>query len=158
MRVWIPRLFFITIGIAVIGFFYFAYLQYSAWYDAGPPTQYLVPPYQKIWYLFGYIIGHYTHRYVVSLGAAFVFLGVAILLNEKYQRRFFEDEEPYLGALFIFLLGNPLWIYYLASILLILVVGSLVISRWLKKSDRFPIYYLWFPVAIGVFVVSKLLI
>lgn len=151
-----PRLFFIAIGLAVTGFFYLTYLQYILWRKSGPPAQYLVPPHRDIGYLFGYAIGHFAQSYLISLGAAFIFLGAAILLNEHFDGRFFEDEEPYFGALAIFLLGNPLWIYYLISI----IFAALMVTgyRFLVSGDkfRFSLYYLWWPAAVIVFIISKI--
>lgn len=43
--------------------------------------------------------------------AALLLLVLADRLNIKFKKRFFEDEEPYLGALAVFILGNPNWNY-----------------------------------------------
>lgn len=150
-------LFLGAVGLGIIGFFYLTYLQYVVWRDGGQLTRYLVPPYQSVWYVVGYVIGHQAYSYIVSLGVSFIFLGLAFLLNEKFRQRFFEADEPYWGALGIFILGNPWWFCYLAAVLLIAVIGSLVISYQSKKSERFSLYYLWLPVAAVILIISKTL-
>lgn len=155
--IWGCRFFFGAVGLGIIGFFYLSYSQYLGWLDAGPPASYLIPPYQNIWYLFSYIISHYAYHYIISLGVAFLFLGIAILLDERFGRRFFKDEEPYLGALFIFILGNPLWIYYLGTVFGIglLVTGYRLLVT--KRFERFSLYSLWLPIAILVIILSRIL-
>jgi len=155
MRRLVPYLFFSAIGLATIGFFCLVYLQYLVWQN-DPLTQYLVPPYQSIGYVFGYVIGHQAYPYIVSLGISFIFLGAAILLNEKLGKKIFEEEEPYWGALGIFILGNPWWLYYLVIVLLSGVFGALVFSFWLKKVERFSLYYLWLLAMVIVFVLKFL--
>lgn len=152
-----PLIFFGAIVLGAIGFFYLTYLQYAAWRDGGSLTQYLVPPHQSIWYVVGYVIGHQVHPYILSLGISFVFLGAAILLNEYFGQRFFEDEEPYFGALAIFLLGNPLWMYYLAVIIVVAALITIYHLLITKENRRFSLYFLWWPAAIIVFLVSKLI-
>jgi len=143
MKRLVPYFFFVAIGVAVILFFGLVYFQYLIWRDGGQLTRYLIPPYQSIWYLFSYVIGHKAYSYIVSLGISFVFLGISILLNEIFEKKFFEEEEPYWGALGIFVLGTPWWLYYLVTVLLLGIIGSLVFVFWLKKCKRFSLYYLW---------------
>lgn len=142
---------------------YFAYLvvsQYIIWQNAGPPSVYLVPPYQSILYVINYQFIRFGLYYLLSLGAALLFLSAARWLNRRFDYRFFETEEPYFGALSIFLLGNPewnyAWIYYIVAILFIasLVTGyQLLITR---ENRRFSLCWLWFPLAILVILVNSL--
>ncbi len=140
-------------------YFYLVYAQYLAWRDGGELLKHLVPPYQSITYVFGYHFTRFFLYYLISFAAAAAFLYAAKYFNKKHGFRFFENEEPYLGALSIFLLGNPLWryawIYYLIALLALAVIGSLVISHLLKKSERFSLRYLWLPVALLVILIRS---
>ena len=141
-------------------YFFLVYRQYLAWRDGGGTTIYLVPPYQGAGYVLGYHFTRFAMYHLVSLMAALVFTGLMIFFNKKRDYRFFYDEEPYLAGLSIFLLGNKewgyAWIYYLVVLFGLSVIGSLVISHWLKKSERFSLYWLWIPTAIGVILVQGL--
>ncbi|HXF44177.1 MAG TPA: hypothetical protein VNK70_01805 [Candidatus Paceibacterota bacterium] len=147
--------------VLVFYYFYLVYGQYLAWRDGGEILKHLVPPYRSIAYVFGYHFTRFALYYLISFAAALVFLWVARYFNAKFGGRFFEDEEPYLGALAIMLLGDPLWryawIYYLLLILAAAVAGSLFTSRLLKKNERFSLRYLWLPAAISVIIVLIIL-
>ncbi|MCP6719933.1 MAG: hypothetical protein KJI72_01220 [Patescibacteria group bacterium] len=149
-------LFWISVAFIFTYYFYLVYAQYIAWRDGGSFTQLLVPPHQSIAYVFGYHFTRFGLYYLVSLAVALLLLVLASRLNIKFKRRFFEDEEPYLGALAVFILGNPawgyVWIYYIITLLL---MASLVTSYQLlitKENRRFSLYWLWLPVAILVII------
>lgn len=105
---------------------------------------------------------HFFVSYLISLAAGLLFLWLANLLNNRYQKRFFEEEEPYLGALALFVLGHPFWIFYFLAVMAIGVLGSLflkVASYKLQAANcRFPFYYFWLPVAIVVVIIGKILV
>jgi len=93
----------------------------------------------------------------VALLAALLFLFGAILLNKKYQERFFEKEEPYLGALAIFLVGQPWWFYYILVIGFIGIIGTLIL-KIVHSERRFPFYNFWLPIAVLIIIAEKFLV
>ena len=129
--------------------------QYRAW-SQNEVSKFLLPPYQSIAYFLGYSFTHFFKNYLISLVIALLFLSAAVFLNKKFQERFFEKEEPYLGALAIFLVGHPLWIYYVIAICGIGFLGTLIFQ--LKWRERFPFYRFWLPLAILVLIIGKILI
>lgn len=146
----------LLLGAAV--FLYLTIDYYRAWRGSGNFLQYLIPPFQKPTYLLGYVINHFTIPYLISLGVALVFLGAANFLNHRYESRFFEAEEPYLGALAIFLLGQSyLWIYYLAGFILFYLIFHLFNRFWRRQSERLPLYWLWLPAALLVIIIKGFL-
>lgn len=141
-------------GAATFPFLYYLYLtyaQYLEWKGENGPAKFLVPPYTGAGYVIKYhFIGFYIY-YLVSLIVAVLFLILTIWLNNKYKKRFFEDEEPYIGGMAISLTGYPGFVIYLVIILtsqLILTFGRIVLFR---KSERVPFYYLWLPA--GLFAI-----
>lgn len=89
-----------------------------------------------------------------------MFLWGANKLNNRFEKRFFEEEEPYLGALAMFLLGQPLWMFYFVVVMAIGVLGSLflIIKAKMAGSEtfrRFPFYYLWITVAIILLLIKN---
>jgi len=142
---------------------YFVYLvaaQYSMWSRDGSLGKYLVPPYKGIGYVVQYCFIRFGVYYAISLASALVFLFSAQKLNAKFGKRFFEPEEPYLGALAVFLLGNPAWrwawIWYIGAML---VIATLVTSYHFlitKENRRFSLYRLWLPAALLVIIINEL--
>lgn len=153
-------LFFSAIAGILIYYFYLTYAQYQLWKNSNDFTKYLVPPYKSITYVIGYHFMRFALYYAIALALALIFLWVAKHHNKKFGGRFFEPEEPYFGALAIFLLGNGEWHYawitYFVFLLVFSAIGTAVYTKILKKNERFPIYWLWFPIAIFVIVIMKL--
>ena len=135
---------------------YWSWQQYSLWKYAGPPASYLLPPHQPISYFYLYAYMQFFNKFVISCFASFIFLLAANILNHRFHRRFFEKEEPYFGALSIFMLGQPLWLFYLPVVL----AGGLVVSAYKSylthKTYRFSLYYLWMGSAIVLFLALQL--
>ena len=140
---------------------YKSYQQYQIWQE-NDVSKYFLPPYQSVVYFIKYSFIHFFQKHLISLGAGLLFLGLANLLNNRFQKRFFEEEEPYLGALGLFTVGHPLWIFYFIAVMAIGVLGSLFLkvssSKLQALSRRFPFYYFWLPVAIIVMIIGKILI
>lgn len=141
----------------IFGFlFYQSWQQYQVW-SGNEISKFLLPPHHSINYFFFYIFTNFFQKQLIAFGAAFLFLAAAFLLNKKFQERFFEKEEPYLGALAIFLVGHPWWIYYFIVIGLIGVIGTLYLK--IRHSEkRFPFYNFWTPIAIVLIVIKIFLI
>ena len=122
--------------------------QFLLWQKSSPAS-YLIPPYQDISYFLNYSFYVFFAKPIIALLAALIFLGLAKFFNKKFQERFFEPEEPYFGALAMFLIGYPGLIFYLIIVLASGLAGALITRR------RFSAYYLWFPVAIFVIMIQK---
>jgi len=148
---------------AVIYYGYLVYSQYLVWFAGGPPSIYLLPPYQSIGYVFSYHFLRFGLGYSISLFCALLFLAVAVRFNKKNAERFFEREEPYLGALAIFLAGTPGELYYFLALILVYLAIHAVLnllrrfnrhwSSWPAGSElRLPLYWLWLPLAILVII------
>ncbi len=133
----------------VILFFIFLFYQtrqqFLLWQN-NSPSFYLLPPYRDISYFLGYSFYVFFAKPIVALLSAIIFLCLARFFNWKFGERFFEEEEPYFGALSIFLVGYPGWIFYLLITLTSGLAGAAITKR------RFSAYYLWFPIAIFVII------
>lgn len=147
---------------------YKSYQQYQIWAGNGL-SKLLLPPYQSIVYFLKYSFTHFFIAYLISLAAGLLFLWLANLLNNRCQKRFFEEGELYLGTLAIFVLGHPLWMFYFLAVISIGVLGTLFfqdsrfkiqVSRFKiqDSSRRFPFYHFWLPVAIIVMIIGKILV
>jgi len=128
-----------------------SYQQYQIW-SGNKLSVFLLPPYAPISYFLGYSFTHFFKNYLISLGAGILFLIGASWLNNKHQKRFFEEEEPYMGALAIFAAGHPFWMFYFLGIFSVGVVGTLYL-KIIRSERRFPFYNFWFPVSI-IFLLS----
>lgn len=150
----VSRLLFVVALLFVVGWYcYLVYAQYIAWQKAGPPMSFLVPPHQSITYVLWYHYIRFGLYYSFSAAAALILLFGALYYDKTFGGRFFEPGEPYLAALSVLLLGNHawgyLWIYYLAGVFLVGLVGSFVLNQVLKRNERFSLFFLWLPLAIA---------
>jgi hypothetical protein len=152
---------FMTAVVAVFSLLsYYSYQQYVVW-AAAEPLKFLLPPYQSIDYFIKYIGYRLFAPYLVSLILSAVFFRVARALNKKYEERFFEIEEPWLGAIALFLTGWPGALFYFTGLILIYLIvhSSLAISRKSSfKETRVSLYYWWLPLAIFVIMLNKWLV
>jgi hypothetical protein len=155
-RFLVIKLIFITAIILVLVWSVFlSWQQYKIW-----ASQEFTLIFIRFNYFFGYIFINFFLKSLIAFVAALIFLIAAFWLNKKFQERFFEKEEPYLGALAIFLVGQPWWMYYIIIIGFIGVIGTLFLilkpkTYNLKPNYRFPFYYFWLPIAI-IFIVIKI--
>lgn len=146
----------------IAGFVYYGYLvysQYFTWFYAGPPASFLLPPYESLWYVFSYHLARFGLMHGISLLTGLIFLAAAIRFNKKHDNLFFEKEEPYLGALAIFLAGTPGELYYFGGLVatyFLLHLGLRIVRRT-KEEFRLPVYWLWLPLAILVIIIQTLL-
>jgi hypothetical protein len=157
------RIFLTAIILIFILLFHQSYQQYQIW-SQNEISQYLLPPYQNIGYFVFYVISKFFAPYLISLAAALTFLFSAKIINKKYDERFFEPEEPYLGALVIFLTGWPGALFYFIGLILIYLVIQIFIMFYYKffarvspREVRVGLRYLWIPVGIFVIIISKYL-
>jgi len=153
-------LFWVSVAGVLAYYLYLTFAQYVAWRDAGPPTVFLVPPYRSIAYVFGYHATRFLMYYAVSFLAATFLLWFSLHGNRRFGERFFEREEPYIGALAIFLLGsvvwNFAWIFYLFLLFGVYLVLH-IFHVFRRSRSRVPMYWLWMPVGIVVLVGGQFL-
>ncbi|MFA5083950.1 MAG: hypothetical protein WC475_00990 [Candidatus Paceibacterota bacterium] len=147
---------FIGAIILVFGLLVFqALAQYQVW-SGNALSRYLIPPYQSIAYFLKYSFTHFFENYLISLIAGILFLWLADSLNNRHQKRFFEEGEPYLGALAVFVMGQPLWLVYFIAVMSFGVLGTIFLKfRAKTRNSRFPFYYFWIPVAIIIMIIDK---
>ena len=134
---------------------YQSYQQFQVW-SQNEVSQYLLPPHQSINYFIFYVLARFFAPYLISLAVAVLFLFSAKALNKKYDERFFEPEEPYFGALAIFLSAHPGWLFYVVFIIsayLLIHFYSLLITHY--SLQRISLYYLWIPTAIFVIIIQR---
>lgn len=160
----IKYIFLFSVVITFSLLFYQSYKQYQFW-SQNEVSRYLLPPHQSINYFIFYALARFFAPYLISLAAAVLFLISANLLNKKYQERFFYPEEYYLGAISLFLVGHPGWLFYLALLIVIyLIIHLVALMRNNADSNaeqrgmvrRISLYYLWLAVAIFVIIFNKL--
>ena len=150
-------LYFFIFSIFLIFFllFYQSVQQYQLW-SQNEVSQYLLPPHQSINYFIFYVLARFFAPYLISLTIAVLFLFSAKTFNKKYQERFFEPEELYFGALAIFLVSHPGWIFYLIFLTLLYLLIHLYSLFIIHNSLRcLSLYYWWLPAAIFVIIISK---
>jgi len=141
--------YFVAIGgVALVAGIY-SYLQFMAWVSAPPPARYLLPPYQSINYFLFYVFARYWANYILAFLLSLLTLGGARWLNRRYGERFFYPEEPYLIASAIILIGSPLWLFYLISVLAIYCLYILIWVLIMRKNIRVSFYYFWLPIGIA---------
>jgi membrane associated rhomboid family serine protease len=120
-------------------------------------SSYLLPPYQSINYFIYYCFNRFFAAYAISAIASFLFLFGAKLLNRKCGERFFEPEEPFWGALGVFLSGFPGFIFY--ALILSGAYLALHFYFWVRRRpDRIPLYYLWLPAALFAIIMNNFII
>ena len=138
---------------------YQAFQQYYLWKN-NEISQFLLPPYQSLDYFVFYARTRFFNAYLLSLLIGLGFLWGAKKINQKYEERFFEPIEPYLLATSIFIVGHPLWLFYMIILLtLYLFINSLftIHNSLFKKGEtpRISLYYFWLPAAISTILISK---
>lgn len=142
-------------------FVFFAVLcvwQFIEWGNS-EPSKYLLPPHQPINYFAFYCFSKFFGPYLISAFGAFSFLLAAMFFNKKSGERFFEPEEPYFGALGIFLSGWPGFLFYAVFLIgayLLAHIYSLLFVR--RTLQRVPLYYLWLPAALFVIIINNFII
>ncbi len=146
--------FFITVFIIFTLLFYQSYLQFEVW-SHNELSKFLLPPYQTLDYFIYYSFFKFFAPYFMSLLASLIFLFTAKFLNKKYQERFFEQEELYFGALAIFLVGHPGWLFYAVILITFYFLLSTFYFLLLKRQKRLSLYYWWIPVGIFVILIER---
>lgn len=151
----ISKYFFAGAIIIIFIFLFFqSYQQYRFWLK-NDISKHLLPPYTSINYFIFYVFMRFFAPYLMSLIAAILFLLAAKILNKKYEERFFEPEEYYLGAAGIFLSGHPGWLFYAVILMSVYLIFSICYLLFSQRQERLPLYYLWIPTAIFVIIIQR---
>ncbi len=149
--------FFFIAGILLVftSIFFQIRQHYRLWLE-DDVSKYLLPPYQDIGYFLFYAFTRFLAPYLISLAIALLFLLTAKVINKRYQKRFFYPEEPYVGALAIFLTSHPGWVLYsviFISAYLAFHLFEAGIHRHIYR--RISTYWLWLPAAIFVIIIQR---
>ncbi len=148
LKKWSPAIFVGAVMVVGLYLFELSILQYQS-FLSGLLSRVLNQKQGLDWFL-NYVRLHFWDQYLISLIGALLFYLAAKYMNDKKGERFFEREEVWLGMLGIFLVGYPGWFFYVALILLLPAVLSLV---FLKRNERLPLYYFWLPTAVFVILI-----
>ena len=151
---YIKLIFIVTVITVFILSGYFTFKQYETWAN-DPLAQFLLPPYQSLNYFISYSLIQFFAPYLISLVVALLFLKVTLSLNRKSGEIFFEEEEPYLAATSIFLVGHPGWLIYVVALIAVYLLLHTTYYLLQKKSERLPLYYLWAPTAFFVILLNE---
>ena len=124
-------------------------------------TQWLLPPHTPINYVLKYSWQHYWFEPVVTIiTAVTVFFGI-YLLNKKFEKNLFYNEEKYLAALGILAVGWPNCLIFLSIVLFLGVLFHLIFlcfsSKRLSESSRLSLLYFWIPCALLILLLSGII-
>ncbi|MGC8775999.1 MAG: hypothetical protein ACP5QN_01650 [Minisyncoccia bacterium] len=129
--------------------------QYLLW-QKDPIFKFLIPPHQNINYFLKFVGLRFFSYWILALIAALSLNKIAFWANKKYNERFFESEEISLGTLGMFLTGWPGFLFYIALILFLGLILSLIYT--LKNKGRAPLYYFWLSGAIAIILVKNFIL
>lgn len=136
---------------------YQSYLQYRAFEGGIFHEFFKVYRAQGFSWFISYVQLHIWNAYLVSFFAGVIFAVLLYVLNRFFRGRFFEDEEPLLAGLCVFLVGYPALLVYLMGVLtlyLLIHFLSLRVSRFALHASRISLYPLWLPLAIFVILLT----
>jgi len=142
-------------------FLIFGFAAHQSWqtyilWEKSEVAKMLLPPYKNLDYFIFYSRNRFFVPYFLSLSVGLLFLIGAQLINKKYQERFFERIEPYLLATVLFVVGHPLWLFYLVILLAANFLFSIFYFLFSKKKDyRLSFYYFWLSAGIFTILISK---
>ncbi|MEE8131887.1 MAG: hypothetical protein V3T98_02475 [Candidatus Paceibacterota bacterium] len=153
--IFVKSIFISSVVLVFLLLFYTTWQQFEVW-SQNEFSKFLLPPYQALDYFIFYSFFKFFAPYLISLFVALVFLFTAKFLNKKYQERFFYSEELYFGALAIFLVGHPGWLFYIVFLIVIyLLIHLYSLFIIYDLSRRISLYYWWMPVGIFVILISN---
>ncbi|MFH1346869.1 MAG: hypothetical protein ABIH10_01315, partial [Spirochaetota bacterium] len=148
-------IFIAAISLIFIFFVFQSFQQYWVW-AGNELSKNLLPPYQNINYFLFYVFTRFFAPYLISLGAALIFLFSTKILNKKSGERFFYPGEIYIGASAIFLTSHPGWLFYVVFLIIIYLIIHLYSLFIIHNSFvRVSLYWLWIPTAIIVIILMN---
>jgi hypothetical protein len=157
--------------------FYWTYTQYMLWLGH-PLSQFLLPPYQSAGYFVEYVYSRWFAPWLASLFFGFLIAWLAAYLDRRWGGMLFEEEEPRLIGLGIFLTGYPGFLLYLIIFSLCYLSYNATVTFKKRTEDTRPtclngnsggrggggtgvrvsMYYFWLPTAIFAIIVKSYLI
>ena len=148
----LPTLVAIIFGVL----FYIAREQFLYWHAGVEFGRAFVPPYSPtgIGYFLSFIFFHLFGEFIFSFLGACLFLVCASAVNKRYGERFFYEDELYLGAAGILLVGYPGLVYYLFLFFSVYLALHLMAHAYVRESIRISPYYLWLPLALFLIAVQ----
>ena len=147
---------YILSGVTIFQSVFFTVLNWWLWSQQGF-TQQLLPPYSPINYVLKYSWQHYWFESIVTIVTAIiVFFGI-YLLNKKFEKNLFYNEEKYLAALGILATGWPNCLIFLSLVLFLGVVLHLISFLFNKGRNRLPLFYFWIPCALLTLLLSDII-
>ncbi len=124
-------------------------------------TQRLLPPHTPINYVLKYSWQHYWFESIVTIIAAVIVFFSIYLLNKKFEKNLFFNEEKYLAALGILAVGWPNCLIFLALVLFLGVLFHLIFlcfsPKRLSESSRLSLLYFWIPCALLILFLSGII-
>lgn len=157
----IRRVFYFSVVLTLGIVLYWSYFQYQLWRD-NLLSKFFLPPHQSINYFLGYVGARFFGPWLIAVGAAMLSLAAAYYLNKRFGGRFFEDEEPFLFALGVLLVGYPGFLFYIPLLFVFYLLFQLSVNlrlllqkrkdgkipRQSASSPRVSAYWLWLGTAI----------
>lgn len=131
---------------------YRLYSQYNVW-KSDDFGKFLLPDYQEHYFLF-YAI-RMLAPFLISVGVSFFMVWGLRWSNKKFKGNFFEQEEPYLAAIVILIIGYPALLFYflvLGAVYLVWHISSYIRFR---KETRLSLYNLWVFAGLATLILSK---
>ncbi len=130
---------------------YSTIINYWAW-SQSPTTSFFL----EIPYLIKFSFNHYWLIPLITVFSAFIIYKTTKIINQRFEERFFYDQEPYLIALGIILSPWPWLIIFIVCVVLVLLVLQLInlILYWKNRyfktalEDRIPMLFLWIPASL----------
>jgi hypothetical protein len=120
-----------------------------------PISKFLLPPHKEIGYFLSYSGFRFALPFLISLLLALLIFKFVVFLNKDRERKFFYNDEPWHIFLTILILGYPLWIIYLFSVIFLGIVIFVFKNIFNSKEKIFSLYYLWLPLCLIFIFLSK---
>lgn len=148
---------FFIFSLEIIKFLGLALSQYLLWKD-NPVSKFLLPPYQSIDYFTGYISYRFLFPFLISALIGIAFFWAFKFIDQKRERKFFEDNEGWYLLFGFLVVSHPFWIVYLALVLVLGVIAHIIKLIRDKRSVIFSLYHLWLPAILIVLLLNSWLI
>ncbi len=152
----IKYIFNFSIALLVAYLSYISFSQYNLWTSGSNLGRYLLPPYNTFSYFIFYILSRIWAKYLISFLFGILFFFLLQRYNKRKESSIFYEEEYYLSAISLFLVGWPGIVFYLILLILIFSMSSIIATIIKGKSFRLSTYYFWIPISIFVIILSSI--
>jgi hypothetical protein len=155
-----PKAFFIARVLysvsLVLGIIYLLFLSYAAYERFEPGILKAFNVYEGMAWFLPYIRFHIWNTYLVSFIVSLLFFFGARFLNSRREGMLLYDDEIWVAATSIFLVGYPGILFYGMLMAGILLIGSLIQTLSRGGGERFSAYFLWAPAALFVILMIQM--